>query len=147
VAGEFQKLQQVLVNLVANAHDALRGRLGRKVIRVRTRRTADGSEVVVDDNGPGVADDKKAVIFEPFYTTKAAGKGTGLGLPISRQIAEEFGASLSCEDAPGGGARFAARFPACPAGLPEPDAAHKPPAAVPGGRVLIVDDEPQLVSL
>ena len=147
IAGEFQKLQQVFVNILSNACDALKGRLGPNVVRVRTRARPDGSEVVIEDNGPGVPPDKRQLIFEPFLTTKPAGEGTGLGLSISAQIVGEFGGTLGCDDVPGGGARFTAWLPPCPAGTPEPDTVMKLPPSMPGRRVLVVDDEPELVQL
>jgi two-component system NtrC family sensor kinase len=147
VAGEFQKLQQVLVNLLSNACDALRGRIGPRVIRVRTRSRQDGSEVEIEDNGPGIPPDQRQLVFKPFYTTKPAGQGTGLGLSISAQIVGEFGGALRCEEGREGGARFTAWLPPCPADLPEPDSVMKLPPSMPGRRVLVVDDEPELVQL
>lgn len=149
MAGEFQKLQQVLVNLLVNACDALKGRLGLRIIQVRTRALAGsaGTEVEVEDNGASVPADKREQIFEPFYTTKPVGQGTGLGLSISAQIAKEFGGEIRCAEGRDGGARFIARFPPCPAGLPEADAVQKLPPSMPGRRVLVVDDEPELAQL
>lgn len=147
IAGEFQKLQQVLVNLLSNACDALKGRIGPRVIRVRTRSREDGSMVEIEDNGPGISPDKRELIFEPFYTTKPAGQGTGLGLSISAQIVGEFGGTLRCDAGRGGGSRFALWLPPCPADLPEPDSVMKLPPSMPGRRVLVVDDEPELAQL
>lgn len=146
-AGEFQKFQQVLVNLLGNACDALKGRIGPRVIRVRTRSREDGSVVEIEDNGPGIPLDKRLLVFEPFYTTKPAGQGTGLGLSISAQIVSEFGGTLRCDDVRGGGARFSVWLPPCPADLPEPDSVMKLPPSMPGRRVLVVDDEPELAQL
>ncbi|MFA6003528.1 MAG: ATP-binding protein, partial [Elusimicrobiota bacterium] len=101
VAGEFQKLQQVFVNLVNNACDAMRNRLGPRVIRVRTRQLEGGAALAeVEDTGPGVPEDIRTRIFEPFFTTKPAGTGTGLGLSISGQIIAEFGAILNYGSSP-----------------------------------------------
>ncbi|MBI3553338.1 MAG: PAS domain S-box protein [Elusimicrobia bacterium] len=147
IAGEFQKLQQVLVNLLSNACDALKGRIGPRVIRARTRSNAEGSSVEIEDNGPGVPREKREVIFEPFHTSKPAGQGTGLGLSISKQIVSEFGGNLRYEDVAAGGARFVAGFPTCPADLPEPETVMQLPPSMPGRRVLVVDDEPELVQL
>ncbi len=147
IAGEFQKIQQVLVNLLGNACDALRGRMSPRIIRVRTRALAGGAAVEVEDNGPGITAEMREQVFEPFFTTKPAGQGTGLGLSISRQIVSEFGGELHYEKAASGGAHFTARFPECPADLPEPDTAMQLPPAVPGRRVLVVDDEPELAQL
>jgi PAS domain S-box-containing protein len=147
VAGDFSRLQQILVNLLTNAADAMRGQPGARVIRVRTRRLQDGSEVEIEDTGPGLAAEVRARLFEPFVTTKPVGVGTGLGLSISSKTAQEFGGSLRHEDAPGGGARFVVRFPACPAGLQEADSSLNLPPPRPGTRVLVVDDEPDLAQL
>ena len=147
-AGDFSRLQQVAVNLLGNAADALRGRPGRRVIRVATRSLPDGSELIVEDNGPGLPEVVRQRLFEPFVTTKPRGAGSGLGLSISSQIAAEFGATLRHEDPPGGGARFIVRFPACPDDLGEsagPSLAL-PPASR-GASVLVLDDEPDLAQL
>ncbi|EXJ14235.1 sensor histidine kinase [Imhoffiella purpurea] len=103
-------LQQVLVNLLGNACQAIDGRPERR-IRIGARRT--GSLVVtrVEDTGPGIPESDLALIFEPFFTTKAAGEGLGLGLAISSHIATEMGGSLTavpCET----GACFELRLPA-----------------------------------
>lgn len=147
VAGEFQKIEQVLVNILSNACDVLRGRPDPRVIAVRTRVREGRPEVEIEDNGPGVPPELRRRIFEPFFTTKPAGQGTGLGLSISAQIVAEFGGELLCEEVRGGGARFSARFPPCPQDLPEPDSVMKLPPSMPGRRVLVVDDEPGLAQL
>lgn len=148
VAGEFQKLQQVLVNLIANVCDALKGMPGTGRIRVRTRSLAPrGCSVEVEDNGPGVPAELRSKVFEPFFTTKPAGQGTGLGLSISAQLVREFGGTLSLDAGLDGGARFTAVFPPCPADLPEPETVAALPPAAPGRRVLVIDDEPEMAQL
>jgi len=99
------RLSQVVVNLVGNALDAVKGRPGAWV-GLRTRR--DGGRVVlsVEDNGPGLPPATLERIFEPFFTTKPAGEGLGLGLPISLAIAREFGATLQARARPEGGIAF-----------------------------------------
>ena len=108
MAVPFQ-LEQVLLNLVSNAHEALRGRSGRGAISVVGR--ADAGYVVLDvtDNGPGIPEDVLPHIFEPFYTTKAS--GTGLGLAISAGIVRDAGGELTARNAPGGGASFRLALP------------------------------------
>lgn len=148
VAGEFHRIQQILVNLLGNAHDALKGRLGRRAVAIVTRALAGGgASIEVEDNGPGIPAGKRGEIFEPFYTTKAPGMGTGLGLSISADIMREYGGSLSCEPVESGGARFVARFPPCPAGVPEEETGLGLPPPTRGCRALVVDDEPELVAL
>lgn len=147
VAGDFQKLQQVLVNLLANAADSLAGRLEPRSIRLKTVGGPDGSSIIIEDTGAGVPAPMRERVFDPFYTTKPAGKGTGLGLAISAQIIAELGGTMRCEEATGGGARFVIELPPCPpdAGQVESSADLPPPTA--GQRVLVVDDEPHVAQL
>ncbi|MCG5234111.1 sensor histidine kinase [Xanthobacter oligotrophicus] len=99
------RLSQVVVNLVGNALDAVKGRPGAWV-GLSTRR--DGARIIlsVEDNGPGLPEATLARIFDPFFTTKPAGEGLGLGLPISLAIAREFGATLAARARVGGGLAF-----------------------------------------
>jgi two-component system sensor histidine kinase HupT/HoxJ len=101
VKGRAGHVQQVVMNLVQNAVDALEGREG-GVIRLSVRPEGGKAVLVVSDNGPGVPEAARASIFDPFFTTKPVGRGTGLGLSISHKIAEEHGGSLTlCEVAEG----------------------------------------------
>ncbi|MFF8802125.1 MULTISPECIES: ATP-binding protein [unclassified Methylobacterium] len=99
------RLSQVLVNLVGNALDAVKGRAG---AHVAVRAWAGEGHVVlsVEDNGPGLDGAALTRIFDPFFTTKPAGEGLGLGLPISLAIAREFGATLRPRPIAGGGLAF-----------------------------------------
>lgn len=101
---DTDQVQEVLVNLLENARDALEK--GRRV-RVAAARIEGGIEVVVEDDGPGLGEDPER-LFEPFYTTKTA--GTGLGLSIARRICETHGGLLGGENRAEGGARFRAIF-------------------------------------
>jgi len=161
VEGDAIKLEQVVVNLLANAIDALRRIKPPRQLTVDTW-TAEGSVcVAVSDNGEGVAPEIVPRLFRPFATTKGH-RGTGLGLYISRQIAREAGGDLVLAAAPGGGARFSLSLPLAPAAsaLGAPARTSAPVAAqaagradgVPGGgrapggsltgvHVLIVEDE------
>lgn len=95
-------VQQIVMNLVQNAVDALGGREDGTIV-MRHGQDADRAILTVMDNGPGVPAEVAASIFDPFFTTKPVGKGTGLGLSISHKIAEEHGGRLVlCDDAPGG---------------------------------------------
>ena len=121
------QLQQVLLNLVVNAEHAI-GRQG--TITIRGRSVDDGwIELDVADTGPGIPENVRPHIFTPFFTTKADGQGTGLGLPISRDIIERHGGTVEVLDEPGGGACFRIRLPVGPesaaqAEKPEPAAIH-----------------------
>ncbi|MFQ5828609.1 MAG: sensor histidine kinase [Candidatus Methylomirabilia bacterium] len=105
-------LQQVLMNLVTNAQDALRGTAGPQMITIAGFVLRERVIVEVRDTGPGIPAAALPRLFEPFYTTK--GNGTGLGLSISSGIVRDLGGELTAENAPGGGALFRASFPALP---------------------------------
>jgi signal transduction histidine kinase len=116
VAGDEERLRQVLVNLALNALEATPdGGVVRVSCAVEPPRRgeADGRvSVAIEDTGPGVAPAIRDRIFEPFFTTKA--KGSGLGLSIVHAIVVQHGGALSVEEAGGGGARFVVRLPVAP---------------------------------
>lgn len=107
-----QQIQQVLLNLLINAKDAL-VLDGREARRVELRAAVDGSGValVVADNGPGIPPHLGMRIFEPFVTTKRARGGTGLGLSISKSIVEGYGGAIDVHSRPGQGATFRVWLP------------------------------------
>ena len=110
--GNGNQIQQIIVNLLVNALQAIGGK-GR--ISVTTGAGQPGrAQIVVSDDGPGVPPDIAGRIFEPFFTTKPEGQGTGLGLSICYRIAEEHGGSIHYESVPGGGAAFVVDIPAAP---------------------------------
>lgn len=101
------ELNQVWTNLLDNAVDAVDGD---GTVRVRTRREADSLVVEIGDDGPGIAPDLQSRIFDPFVTTKAVGRGTGLGLPTSHRIVAAHCGQISVESVPGD-TRFVVRLP------------------------------------
>jgi len=116
VTGNAGKLQQVFLNLILNARDAMPhgGRL-----RLATRELDEQLEIEVSDTGTGIAPELQARIFDPFFTTKQADRsqghissGTGLGLSVSYGIIQEHGGAIEVRSAPGQGAQFRLRFPA-----------------------------------
>lgn len=109
VHADVDLVRQVLVGLLINAVEAV-GSHGEVSLDARTR--DDSVEIEVADSGPGVPVELQARIFEPFFTTRA--QGTGLGLPIARQIVEAHGGKLEVGERHGGGARFIVRLPAAP---------------------------------
>ncbi len=112
VVGRAEQIQQVVMNLVQNALDAIEGRPDGQVWVTIGKKADDRVVLTVEDNGPGIDPDAIGAIFDPFFTTKPVGKGTGLGLPISLKIVEEHGGELLARNRPGGGARFVMRLPA-----------------------------------
>lgn len=112
------RLQQVLVNIISNAADAVEG-LENRAIEL-TARQADGRvEIIVRDHGPGVPEAISSRIFDPFFSTKGVGKGLGLGLSISYNIIKDFGGHLSVSNHAGGGAEFRIELAAMKAVAPE----------------------------
>jgi signal transduction histidine kinase len=111
------KINQVVLNLVANALDATRR--GGKVT-VSTRAIRDGVEVHVVDTGSGIDPAIRDKIFDPFFTTKPPGEGTGLGLSISYGIVQEHGGRIDFDSTPGQGTRFIVRLPSKAHLTPEP---------------------------
>ena len=103
-------VQQVLVNLIHNALQAVEGEDERKV-RVYAEPHASQVALVVEDSGPGVADEHIERIFDPFFTTKSANEGLGLGLTISTRIVAELGGEMSASRSEWGGARFEVQLP------------------------------------
>jgi two-component system, sporulation sensor kinase E len=110
VLGRQGALKQVLLNLTLNAMQAMEPRGGE--VRIAVRGDGDEAVVEVSDEGPGIAEQARARLFEAFATTKAAGKGTGLGLFVSRRIVEDHGGTIAAESEEGRGARFVIRLPA-----------------------------------
>ena len=104
------ELNQLWTNLLDNAADALASKDGERTISVRTAREPSAIRIEIADSGPGIPPNLAAKIFEPHFTTKAAGKGTGLGLDIVRRIVAHHGGTIACES-DGSGARFVVRLP------------------------------------
>jgi two-component system C4-dicarboxylate transport sensor histidine kinase DctB len=111
VAGDAGRLDQVFVNLFANAIDALSDQPARRIV---TRIESDGAQVMIQvrDSGPGLAPEVMDKVFEPFFTTKEVGEGLGLGLSLSYGIVRDMGGAIRVENAEGGGAVFTLTFPA-----------------------------------
>lgn len=149
VMGDANRLEQVIINLLSNAIDALRTVTPPRRLTVDTFAAEGKVNVTVTDNGPGVVAEVLPRLFRPFATTKGR-KGTGLGLYISRQLVREADGDLELVPHAGRGARFALWLPASGVAPPLPLAPPVPPpapAAAPAGgslagvRVLLVDDE------
>jgi PAS domain S-box-containing protein len=141
--GDAHQLQQVFLNLITNAEQAMERAEGRHHrLTVRTRRSGDAIRIEIEDTGSGIPVNLLERIFNPFFTTKPTGHGTGLGLSISLGIVREHEGRIWAENGPQGGARFvvelpvivprsSGEFPAALAAHPVGDSLH----------ILVVDDE------
>jgi PAS domain S-box-containing protein len=143
------QLYQVVVNLLTNAHQALRESTSPRRLTLTTQYDASRQVVSLEvaDTGPGIPTELQERIFEPFFTTKPPGVGTGLGLPFCKGIIEGHGGSIRVVSAAGHGTRFRIELPveATPsAGVPAPVSRTQPP--VEGKTILIIDDEPGITS-
>jgi two-component system, NtrC family, sensor kinase len=148
---DFHQLQQVFMNLVNNAHQAIRdaGRGG--TLRVTTRAARGRIRVTIQDDGPGIPAENLSRIFDPFFTTKPSGQGTGLGLSICFGIVQEHLGKIVVRSAEGRGASFIVDLPVLgptgeEAAAAEEASADDVPAAE-QARVLVVDDEPSIVDV
>jgi signal transduction histidine kinase/ActR/RegA family two-component response regulator len=148
VRGNFQQIQQVFVNLMNNACDAMIAAGGDrpKALRIAARETVAGVlRVEIADTGPGIPTEAREHVFEPFFTTKPEGRGTGLGLPVCRQIVEEHGGRLDFVTEVNRGTTFWFELPVA---KDELTAAPGTAAALPpvrGRTILLVDDEPDVL--
>jgi PAS domain S-box-containing protein len=144
--GNFQQIQQVFVNLINNACDAMSGWAGPKTLKISATESKDMVRVEVADSGPGVPESAKDRLFEPFFTTKPEGRGTGLGLAVCRQIMEDHGGHIGFNSQVGYGTTFWFDLPIA---REEKNASPAQPPALPPVRdkaVLVVDDEPDVLS-
>ncbi|SIS65888.1 ATP-binding protein [Neptunomonas antarctica] len=110
VTADPVQLEQVVLNLVTNALDAIADR-PKKLIRIECLHNNDRVEIYVRDNGPGISKELRENIFEPFFTTKRRGQSLGLGLSISYNIINNFGGKLSVDDESDSGASFCIQLP------------------------------------
>lgn len=146
VLADGGRVDQVVVNLVANALQAMTGAGGKLVVRLQA--ATREAVLVVADTGPGMDADTQRRAFDPFFTTRP-GAGTGLGLAIVQRVVGEHGGRVSVISAPGQGATFSVRLPLVAAPGAQAASGGVDPAAVEAGRlrVLCVDDEPAVLNV
>ncbi|MCG8692112.1 MAG: ATP-binding protein, partial [Minwuiales bacterium] len=155
VMADHTHLHQIVMNLCRNAAEAIGGASG--TIRIATERL-DGAapagllprrdgwvELRVADDGPGMTEETRARLFDPFYTTKPLGKGSGLGLAVVSGLVQEMGGRIAVESRPGDGAEFQLILPGAPAvaALAETAAEDLPRGRE---RLVLVDDEPEVAA-
>ncbi len=143
------QLQQVWLNLIQNAQQAMHEAHGGGVLRIKTLPTLDGNiRIEFADDGPGIPPDVREKIFDPFFTTKPVGKGTGLGLSICYGIVQEHEGDIWVEDNPQGGITFVVQLPGQDVSVETARPQEPPPVRAPAeARILVVDDEPTILRL
>lgn len=141
VLGERGPLEQVVINLVVNAEQAMESQTHRRLL-IRTRFTEDSVTLEIADTGPGIPESHQDQIFDPFFTTKAPGEGAGLGLSLVHRTVGDHGGAVHVESDPGTDTTFWVTLPVAPDMAPGTE--QPAPAAGPGTplRILVVDDEP-----
>jgi CheY-like chemotaxis protein len=148
IAVDSSQLQQVFLNLLLNAEQAILGanRPGEILVRTAAGPTPDTVVAQVIDDGPGIAADAIGRVFEPFFTTKDVGQGTGLGLSVSYGIVNEHGGRLTVESRPGA-TTFTVELPVRLATPSAAVVASPPPVLAEGRPALVVEDEPAVLDL
>jgi len=146
------QLQQVLLNLIVNAEQALLESRGSGHVHIRTYQSAPQRvSVEISDDGPGIASEISSRIFDPFFSTKPPGVGTGLGLSIVYGIVHQHGGEVTFENRAEGGTRFIVELPIVPVATSEPEkhagAEAYTAAGVNKGHILVVEDEPTVARL
>jgi signal transduction histidine kinase/ActR/RegA family two-component response regulator len=152
VMADGHQVQQVLLNLLNNARQAIEAHQAGGQITITTQARDEIICIGVQDNGPGISPENIQRIFDPFFTTKEVGKGTGLGLSLCYGLIKEHGGNITVTSQPGAGATFTIELPAT-AGTSAADqaAANQEPVANPqegaGKKILLVDDEDILLEM
>ena len=145
--GNKNQLLQAVLNLVRNADDAVQELpLRRQHVEIKITQANDIVCISVIDRGPGIPENQRGRLFDPFFSTKAAGSGTGLGLTVVQSVAAGHGGRVEVLDTPGGGATFQLLLPVPASVIPaiaEESQSTNEPAASPlaGARILVADDE------
>jgi signal transduction histidine kinase/CheY-like chemotaxis protein len=151
ILGDAHQLQQVILNILSNARQALESFRRDGQIIISTGCTDTHVWMHLRDNGPGIHRETLSRIFDPFFTTKPQGKGTGLGLSLSYGIMQEHRGSIRAESQPGDGTVFILELPVAETAAAVP--VIRPPSAAPfkpkppSLRVLVIDDEESILQL
>jgi PAS domain S-box-containing protein len=146
---DAHQLHQIVVNLVSNAHQAMREVEGPRRLTVATGVVVGGERVWLEvrDTGPGISTELEGRLFEPFFTTKPPGVGTGLGLSLCQGIVEGHGGWIGVVRGAGPGAAFRVELPVKGPGEEVAVAPARTPVLVRGVRILVVDDEPGIAGV
>ena len=151
VFADGHQVQQVLLNLIINAEQAMLSSHGRGVLVLRTWHDPEHESVIleINDDGPGIPEELQPKIFDPFFTTKDVGQGTGLGLTVAYAIVQEHAGRIRLESRPGRGASFYVELPVTGGEVTEDPAGRQRaglPETTPDASVLVVEDEAALAA-
>jgi signal transduction histidine kinase len=147
------QVQQVLVNIINNARQAIEGHKSNGAIKILTETRDEKVSVTIQDNGPGISDENLAKVFDPFFTTKEVGRGTGLGLSICYGIIKEHGGVITVRSEPDEGATFVIELPVTHDEAPSAKSEQKSELEQTrcyegsGKRVLVIDDEEPILQM
>ena len=145
IEGDEALLSQVLINLLTNAQQGISAVRDRGHVSIRARSTRRRVIIEVTDDGPGIPAHLRERVFEPFFTSRHDGSGTGLGLTLCREILRDHGGEIRIARRGPPGATLRASLPAAMAALPARHAPPPPrPVPIAGRRIVIVEDEPSL---
>ena len=153
VMADGHQIQQVLLNIINNARQAIEAHQAGGKITISTTATDLNVRIIIRDNGPGISAENLRRIFDPFFTTKEVGKGTGLGLSLCYGMIKEHGGNIYAESPPGEGAIFVIELPAFRDAANPAVASVVPPVERlnphegEGKRVLVIDDEAAILQL
>ena len=143
---DANQIQQVFLNLIINAEQAILAEKERGTLKVRTMREQGNIRVTFEDDGPGMEEGTLRRVFDPFFTTKEVGEGTGLGLTICYGIIDEHDGRIWAESQPGRGTTFIIELPIVQ-GAPKARPKAEPEPAVAAHSILVVDDEESIQRL
>jgi two-component system NtrC family sensor kinase len=146
ILADADQLHQVMLNLIINAQQSLQEHPVPRRLRVTScfDSLSDALTIAVADNGPGIPEHLRARVFEPYFTTKPIGVGTGVGLAVSLGIVEAHGGTLTVACPLDGGAVFTIRLPVDNAAMPGPETAQAVKQDPARRTILIVDDEAEV---
>ena len=142
------QLQQVFLNLLVNAENAMSEAHGKGLLRIKSQQEDGHLQILFSDNGPGISNENIRRVFDPFFTTKPVGKGTGLGLSICQGIIAEHGGSIDLDNTVGRGCTFAVTIPIQQRERSAAVAAAPERTVTPTRKkILVVQEEPQIRQL
>jgi two-component system NtrC family sensor kinase len=152
VMGDGNQLQQVFLNLINNARQAIEDFRPQGRIQIRVARFGQWVRLLFQDDGPGISEQNLGKIFNPFFTTKEVGKGTGLGLSLSYGIIKEHNGTITVQSSPGQGATFIVDLPIALENAAETRSSHTKRFVSAkfngkGRKVLVIDDEEIILNL